>query len=199
MGCPITPAPLLERLSSSIVLFLPFCQKSVDHICVGLFLVSLICYIVLCVCCSTSTTQSLLWFYKKSWNWVLIPYFILLFQNYFNYFSSFVFSYNFWIILSVSTNNHSGTLIGLALYFLSIWGKLISSLCKIFHCINTTYFSISIDLWFLSSALCNLPHRSPVHVLALNDCNLYYISGFLCPCVFIAGILKLIYSSFIKI
>lgn len=46
----------------------------------------------------------------------------------------------FWIILCVSTNNLFGILMGIALLLLSIWGKLISSLYKIFHCIFLHFF-----------------------------------------------------------
>ena len=54
-NCPVVPAPFVERF------FVPFycsAEKSVDYLCVGLFLSSLICFIDLFVYSFTNVTLS---------------------------------------------------------------------------------------------------------------------------------------------
>lgn len=48
--CPIAAASFIEKYFSSIELFLHFCQKSIWHICVDLFLDSLFCSMGLGAC-----------------------------------------------------------------------------------------------------------------------------------------------------
>ena len=55
-GCPIFPSPFIEETPFPVVYSWFLCHKSIDHICMCLFLGSLFCSINLCVCFYASTT-----------------------------------------------------------------------------------------------------------------------------------------------
>ena len=138
-------------------LLLHFCQKSVGHICVGLFLESLFCSSNLCVCPSANTTlSSLMQSYDKSWN--RVGWFLPLDSSLSKLFQLFYFLCNFHknfrIILSISAKNRAGILIGIGYSCISIWEKMTSLECWAFHSVNTEYPSIRLDhLWsFMSVA-----------------------------------------------
>ena len=67
-----TLAPLLWKLYSSVNLSWHFCQKSIDHLCMNLFLNFLPCFIDLNICL-LSPISWLLWIYRKSWSDVSSP------------------------------------------------------------------------------------------------------------------------------
>ena len=55
-GCSIDPAPFDEEDLFFIELLLHFCEKTIGHICVRLFLDSIFCSTDLCIYRSTNTT-----------------------------------------------------------------------------------------------------------------------------------------------
>lgn len=59
-ACPIIPAPFVEDYPFSAELPLKFCQKSIHHVCVGLFLNSLSCFIDIFVYFYVNNTLSCL-------------------------------------------------------------------------------------------------------------------------------------------
>ena len=77
-SCPVIPASLVETIFFSITYFCLICHRSVDWMCMGLFLGSLFCSVDLCVCFSALGCQI---FHGRTFIWlnrgftVLLPWF----------------------------------------------------------------------------------------------------------------------------
>lgn len=107
---------LLKRLALlHLIAFAPLSNISWAY-CLDLFLGSLFCYMDVCICPSAKITLSwLLQLYSKPvpWEKWFLP-LCLVFQNYFGYSRTFLFSYYFRISLSISLSKLAEILIGIA-------------------------------------------------------------------------------------
>ena len=77
-----TLAPLLWKLYFSVKLSWHFCQKSIDHLCMNLFLNFIPCFIDLNICL-LSPISWLLWIYRShEAMWVLLLFFFKIFLTF---------------------------------------------------------------------------------------------------------------------